>query len=88
MSHFHQSHQEHNEIPSHQHDGNISLNIEGLVAEILLVSHEHPNERYGKREVLFSSSNWEEAQEKYTESIMLRDLSGFKDAESIKKHLQ
>ena len=69
-------------------DGNISYIQGSMVAEVVLVSHEHPNERYGKREVLFSSSNWEEAEEKYTEAIMLRDLSGFKDAESIKKHLQ
>jgi hypothetical protein len=69
-------------------DGNISYVQGKMIAEVVHVSHEHPNERYGKREVLFSSTDWEKAQEKYTEALMLRDQSGFKDAATIRKHLE
>jgi hypothetical protein len=64
-----------------RHDGNISYVQSEIVAEVAHVSN-------GKREVLFSSTNWEAVDEKYDEAIMLRDLSGFKDTATIRKHLE
>jgi hypothetical protein len=77
--------QEHNEIPAHQHDGNISLNIEGMVARVYVRQYSHPRGEY--QEMLFESGDWEEAQEKYVEATMLRDISGFKDPATIRKNL-
>lgn len=61
-----------------QRDGNISYSIEGMVAHVRM---------NGKTE-LFSSTDWEKAKEKYVEALMLRDQSGFKDAATIRQHLE
>lgn len=86
MTHFRQSHQEHNIIPNHQHDKNISLNIEGMIAKIYVREYSYPG---GERQVeVFSSPNWEKAEERYHEALMLRDQAGLKDAASIRQHLE
>jgi hypothetical protein len=78
--------QEHNIIPNHQHDKNISLNIEDMIARVYVREYSFPG---GEHQVeVFSSSNWEKAEERYLEALMLRDQSGFKDAASIQIQLE
>lgn len=61
-----------------QRDGNISFSVEGMVAHV----------RMNGTTELFSSTNWEKAEERYQEALMLRDQSGFKDAATIRQHLE
>jgi len=77
--------QEHSSIPAHQNDENIALIIEGMVAKVYVREYSFPGGE--RQEVVFESGNWEEAEEKYVEALMLRDQSGFKDAATIRKHL-
>lgn len=65
--------QDHREIPIHQHDGNLSLNIEGLVAKVHQREYHYPGGETQK--ILFESTNWEEADEFYVEQLCIRDCA-------------
>lgn len=78
--------QDHGSIRT-QHDGNISYVIDGMVAHVYHTARPIPeNDKDWTNEDL--KAFWEEAEEKYVYALGLRDLSGFKDAATIRQHLE